>query len=63
MIGSGTMGNGIAHVFASNGWEVTLIDIAQAQLDKAIARSRAVAAAFLIASLSERYSILLVNPT
>lgn len=31
------MGNGIAHVFASNGWEVTLIDIAQAQLDKAIA--------------------------
>ncbi len=37
MIGSGTMGNGIAHVFASNGWEVTLIDIAQAQLDKAIA--------------------------
>jgi 3-hydroxybutyryl-CoA dehydrogenase len=37
VIGSGTMGNGIAHVFASNGWEVTLIDIAQAQLDKAIA--------------------------
>ena len=37
MIGSGTMGNGIAHVFASNGWEITLIDIAQAQLDKAIA--------------------------
>lgn len=37
VIGSGTMGNGIAHVFASNGWEVTLIDIAQKQLDKAIA--------------------------
>ena len=37
VIGSGTMGNGIAHVFASNGWEVTLIDIAQAQLDKAVA--------------------------
>jgi len=37
VIGSGTMGNGIAHVFASNGWEVTLIDIAQTQLDKAIA--------------------------
>ncbi len=37
VIGSGTMGNGIAHVFASNGWEVTLIDIAQSQLDKAIA--------------------------
>ncbi len=37
VIGSGTMGNGIAHVFASCEWEVTLIDIAQAQLDKAIA--------------------------
>ncbi len=31
------MGNGIAHVFASKGWEVTLIDIAQEQLDKAVA--------------------------
>ena len=37
VIGSGTMGNGIAHVFASKGWEVTLIDIAQEQLDKAVA--------------------------
>lgn len=37
VIGSGTMGNGIAHVFASCGWEVMLIDIAQEQLDKAIA--------------------------
>ena len=31
------MGNGIAHVFASKGWEVTLIDVVQAQLDKALA--------------------------
>jgi 3-hydroxybutyryl-CoA dehydrogenase len=37
VIGSGTMGNGIAHVFASCGWEVTLIDVVQAQLDKALA--------------------------
>ena len=37
VIGSGTMGNGIAHVFASKGWEVTLIDVVQAQLDKALA--------------------------
>ncbi len=37
VIGSGTMGNGIAHVFASKGWEVTLIDIAREQLDKAVA--------------------------
>jgi 3-hydroxybutyryl-CoA dehydrogenase len=31
------MGNGIAHVFAQNGWNVTLIDVVQAQLDKALA--------------------------
>ena len=36
VIGSGQMGNGIAHVFAQNGFNVTLIDIAQAPLDKAI---------------------------
>jgi len=40
VIGSGTMGNGIAHVFASCGWEVTLIDVVQAQLDKALATIR-----------------------
>lgn len=37
VIGAGTMGNGIAHVFAQKGYKVTLIDISQAQLDKAIA--------------------------
>lgn len=37
VIGSGTMGNGIAHVFAQNGHQVTLIDIAQSALDKALA--------------------------
>lgn len=36
VIGSGTMGNGIAHVFAQNGYKVTLIDIKQDFLDKAI---------------------------
>src|SRR5437879_6364819 len=36
VIGAGTMGNGIAHVFAQNGFDVTLVDVAQAQLDKAI---------------------------
>ena len=35
VIGAGTMGNGIAHVFAQSGFTVTLIDVAQAQLDKA----------------------------
>ena len=30
------MGNGIAHVFAQNGFTVTLIDVNQAQLDKAL---------------------------
>lgn len=37
VIGSGTMGNGIAHVFAQNGYAVSLVDINQAALDKAIA--------------------------
>ena len=37
VIGAGQMGNGIAHVFAQSGHSVTLIDIAQASLDKALA--------------------------
>ena len=36
VIGAGTMGNGIAHVFAQSGYDVTLVDVAQAALDKAI---------------------------
>lgn len=36
VIGSGTMGNGIAHVCAQSGYQVTLVDIAQSALDKAI---------------------------
>ncbi len=37
VIGAGTMGNGIAHVFAQNGFAVTLIDVSAAQLEKALA--------------------------
>jgi len=37
VIGAGTMGNGIAHVFAQNGYLVNLIDISQASLDKGMA--------------------------
>ncbi len=37
VIGAGTMGNGIAHVFAQHGFAVTLIDVQAAQLEKAIA--------------------------
>lgn len=37
VIGSGTMGNGIAHVFALNNYQVNLIDINPAALEKAIA--------------------------
>ena len=37
IIGSGTMGNGIAQVFAQKGLEVNLIDIKQEFLDKAVA--------------------------
>ena len=37
VIGSGTMGNGIAHVFAQHGYQVSLIDIQAAQLEKGMA--------------------------
>lgn len=36
VIGSGTMGNGIAHVFAQTGHHVSLIDINQEALDRAL---------------------------
>ncbi len=37
VIGAGTMGNGIAHVFAQNGYKVNLVDISQTSLDKGLA--------------------------
>lgn len=37
VIGAGTMGNGIAHVFAQSGFAVNLVDVSQDQLNKAIA--------------------------
>ncbi|HEV8150500.1 MAG TPA: 3-hydroxybutyryl-CoA dehydrogenase [Gemmatimonadales bacterium] len=37
VIGAGTMGNGIAHVFAQSGWEVTLIDVSREAIVKALA--------------------------
>jgi 3-hydroxybutyryl-CoA dehydrogenase len=37
VVGAGTMGNGIAHVFAQSGYNVALVDIQQEYLDKALA--------------------------
>lgn len=37
VVGAGTMGNGIAHVFAQYGFKVNLTDVSQEQLDKAVA--------------------------
>jgi len=37
VIGAGTMGNGIAHVFAQHGWEVALVDTVPAALENATA--------------------------
>jgi 3-hydroxybutyryl-CoA dehydrogenase len=36
VIGAGTMGNGIAHVFAQHGHQVTMVDTDQAYLDRAM---------------------------
>ena len=36
VIGAGTMGNGIAHVFAQNSFNVALVDVSQDQLNKAM---------------------------
>jgi 3-hydroxybutyryl-CoA dehydrogenase len=36
VIGAGTMGNGIAHVFAQNGYVVTLVDLKSELLEKAM---------------------------
>ncbi len=41
VVGAGTMGNGIAHVFAQHGWETTLIDIAPGPLERVLALIRA----------------------
>jgi 3-hydroxybutyryl-CoA dehydrogenase len=37
VVGAGTMGNGIAQVFAQAGYTVTMIDVAQAQIDRGLA--------------------------
>ena len=36
VLGAGTMGNGIAHVFATSGWNVSLFDISAPALERAI---------------------------
>ena len=36
VIGAGTMGNGIAHVFAQHGFQVNLVDVSEQQLEKAV---------------------------
>jgi 3-hydroxybutyryl-CoA dehydrogenase len=37
VVGAGTMGNGIAHVFAQHGWSVTLIDVSESALARGLA--------------------------
>jgi len=37
VVGAGTMGNGIAHVFAQHGWDTTLIDVSDDALGRGLA--------------------------
>ena len=41
VVGAGTMGNGIAHVFAQYGWDTALLDVSKAQLDRALVTIKA----------------------
>src|SRR5690348_8809171 len=41
VVGAGTMGNGIAHVFAQHGWDTSLIDVAPGLLERALQLVRA----------------------
>ncbi len=41
VVGAGTMGNGIAHVFAQQGWDVTLIDVSGTALARGLAAIQA----------------------
>ena len=41
VVGAGTMGNGVAHVFAEHGWDTVLIDVAPGLLEHALATIRA----------------------
>jgi 3-hydroxybutyryl-CoA dehydrogenase len=36
VVGAGTMGNGIAHVFAQHGWDVALVDLEPEALERAL---------------------------
>ncbi len=40
VVGAGTMGNGIAHVFGQHGWDVVLIDVSEAALAAGLATIR-----------------------
>jgi len=40
VVGAGTMGNGIAHLFAQHGWQVTLIDVSAEALERGLATIR-----------------------
>ncbi|MGH7699266.1 MAG: 3-hydroxyacyl-CoA dehydrogenase NAD-binding domain-containing protein, partial [Gemmatimonadales bacterium] len=36
VVGAGTMGNGIAYVFAQHGWDTTLVDVSPDALARAL---------------------------
>ena len=56
VVGAGTMGGGIAQVFAQAGYNVTLVDVARPMLDRArgaIEKSLAAVSAFLVPATAQ----------
>lgn len=67
VIGAGTMGNGITHVFAQCGFAVNMIDVSQDALDKAMQKiatnmDRQIAKNVITAEVKEK-ALALINPT
>jgi 3-hydroxybutyryl-CoA dehydrogenase len=70
VLGAGTMGNGIAQVFAQAGFTVRLVDVAQPMLDRArhtieksLARQNSQNLTYLISAISACSAVIVCEQT